>query len=180
MHHAHHRGDDAERGHRVAELGDAVHRNLAFLVVGLDLVVHQVLDLERVQVAAHHQAQVVGEELEHVVVGERSRGYLANSGLCVGLLDVVFDRHQAFLAHLGQDVVEQRHQLHVHGLGVLRSPSASIGSAFSVALIAFDGVADEERAGGGAADHQQLDRLEQRGEVAAGQRKAAEHRDAER
>ena len=37
-------------------------------------------------------------------------------------------------------------------------------------------VADDERADRGAADHQQLDRLEQRAEVAAGEGEAAEDR----
>ena len=39
----------------------------------------------------------------------------------VRVLDVLLDRHQAFLARLLQDVVEQRHQLHVARLRVLRA-----------------------------------------------------------
>ena len=45
----------------------------AFGVMRFDLLVHQIFDLERVQVAADHQAQVVGQEFNDVVVGEDLR-----------------------------------------------------------------------------------------------------------
>ena len=61
-------------GRPSASFCDAVDRHLALVVVGLDLVVHQVLDLERVQVAGDHQAQVVGDELDHVVVVDDPSG----------------------------------------------------------------------------------------------------------
>jgi hypothetical protein len=39
--------------------------------------------------------------------------------------DVLLDRHQAFFARLLQDVVQQRHQLHVARLGVLAALEAA-------------------------------------------------------
>jgi len=52
-----------------------------------------------------------------VIVAHRGV-FLEDLGL-VWRLDILFDRHQAFLAGLLQDVVEHGHQLHVAGLGVL-------------------------------------------------------------
>jgi hypothetical protein len=117
VNHAHDRRHDAECWHRIAHLGDDVDRHFAFAVVGFDLVIHQVLDLEGVQVAADHEPQVVGDELENVMIREYAR-VLREELALLGLLHVGFDRHEAFLAHFGEHVVEQRHQVHVHGLTV--------------------------------------------------------------
>jgi hypothetical protein len=92
-------------------------------VVGVDLGVHQGLDLVRVQVAAHHHAQVVGDEVGHVVVVAHV-GVLLEQRRVVRVFNVFFDRHQALFAGLLQDVVEQRQQLHEAGLGVLASLEA--------------------------------------------------------
>jgi hypothetical protein len=120
VHHAHHRHHDAEGRHRVGHLGDHVRRSMRLVVVGLDLHVHQVLDLECVQVAAHHHAQVVGHELDRMVIGGNAR-VLGEDRAGVGVLDVVLDRHQALLAHLGEDLEQQREQINVKGLVVLRA-----------------------------------------------------------
>ena len=45
-----------------------MHRHFAFLMVGADLVVHQILDLHCIEIATDHQAQIVGHEFEHMVV----------------------------------------------------------------------------------------------------------------
>ena len=52
---------------------DRRDRRVRLVVVGLDLAVHQALDLVRVQVARDHHAQVVGDELDHVVVAADRR-----------------------------------------------------------------------------------------------------------
>jgi hypothetical protein len=93
-------------------------RRVRLLVVGVDLAVHQRLDLVGIEVARHHHAQVVGHELDHMVVVPDVGYFLKISDSC-GVFDVLLDRHQAFLAGLLQDVVEQRHQFHVARLGVL-------------------------------------------------------------
>jgi hypothetical protein len=90
---------------------------MRLLVVGIDFTVHQGLDLVGIEVARHHHAQVVGHELHHMVVAAHRGVLLEYLGL-VGRLDVLLDRHQALLAGLLQDVVEQRHQFHVARLGV--------------------------------------------------------------
>jgi hypothetical protein len=61
-------------------------------------------------------------------------GYFEKIGLCLGILDVVLDRHQALLADLGEDLVEQRQQVDVERLGELRALE-EVGRAFRVALM---------------------------------------------
>src|SRR5579875_471903 len=56
---AHHRRDDAERGHRVADFLQRLRGRFAFHVMRLDLLVHEAFDLERVHVAADHEPQIV-------------------------------------------------------------------------------------------------------------------------
>ena len=140
---------------------------MGFLVVGLDFAVHQRLDFMRVEVARHHHAQVVRHELHHMVVrtdawvfGEQRR--------LLGVLNVSLDRHQPFLARLLQDVVEQRHQVHVARLGVLvaleRCRNGSHRGLEHLGLVVHD-----ERPQGGAAnrDHFKRQRLQQHVHVAA-------------
>jgi hypothetical protein len=110
-------------------------RGVGLLVVGVDLAVHQRLDLVRIEVARHHHAQVVGDELDHVVVVAHRRVLLEQRRV-VRVLDVLLDRHQAFLARLLQDVVEQRQQLHVARLGVLAALEAACPGS-QVALSTF-------------------------------------------
>jgi hypothetical protein len=69
VHDAEHGRHDAEAGQRIGHLLHRMRRLRGLLVVGLKLVVEQALELVGVEVAAHHQAQAVGDELEHVVVG---------------------------------------------------------------------------------------------------------------
>ncbi len=177
MHHAHHRRHNTEGRQAVAQLGDHVGGNRAFVVVGLDLVVHQVFDLEGVHVARHHEAQVVGHEFHDMVVGQHRRVF-REQGRGFRLLDVAFDRHQAFLADLGQHVEQERHQLHVHVLGVVGTlEDGREGLHGGLDRLAV--VTDEECADRGAADHQELQRLEQRCQVAAAEGEAAEHGSAD-
>ncbi len=92
MHDADHRGDDAERRHRVADLVQRLRGRFAFDVMRLDFLVHEALDFERVHVAADHQAQ-------HLL-------QLANdpySGGLVAYLDVITARQQ-LLTSERQDV----------------------------------------------------------------------------
>ena len=56
MHHAHHRGHNTERGQAVGDFLHGVRRHLRLVVMSLDLMVHQVLDFERIHIAADHQA----------------------------------------------------------------------------------------------------------------------------
>ena len=174
MHHAHHGGHDAEGRHSVAHLGDDAGRLFGFVVVGVDFLIHQRFDLERIQVAAHHQAQVIADEIQRVVICLDS-GVIGEQRAFVRGFDVGFDRHHPFAADLGQHHVQQRHHFHIEGLGVLRT--------LEQARQRFDGgvdgllvVTDHEGANAGAEDDQQFGRLEQGPEVSSGQHVAAEHR----
>jgi hypothetical protein len=94
-----------------------------FVVVGFDLAVHERFDLVGVEVARDHHAQVVGDELHHVVVGADGGVFFENLGL-LGFFDVFFNRHQPFFAGFLEDVEHQRHELHVARLGVFAALEA--------------------------------------------------------
>ena len=174
MHDTHHGGNNAERRHGVAELGDAVYGHLTFVVMSADFVVHQVFDLKRVQIAADHQSQVVGHKFEHMVVGENARVF-GKQGTLRRFLDVALDGHQSLLTHLGKNVVEQCHQIHVDGFAVFRTLQTG-GQYLESGLDRFAGIPDEKGARRGTAYHQKLEWLEQGSHVPAGQGEAAEHR----
>ena len=82
VHHAQHRGDDAERRQR-RRPGAAIAATGAcasWWWVSISLSISD-LDLVRVEVARDHHAQVVGDELDHVVVaadGRRTSGTAAS------------------------------------------------------------------------------------------------------
>ena len=88
-------------------------------MVGFDFDVHQVFDFERIQVTPHHQAQVVTEKFDDYVVVDHNR-VLGKNRTVLRVVDIGFDRHQAFFTHLGQQLVQQGKQLHVQRLVVAR------------------------------------------------------------
>ncbi len=71
----------------------------------------------RIEVARHHHAQVIGHELDHMVVAAH-RGVFGEYFRLCRRLHILFNRHQPLFAGLLQDVIEHRHQLHVARLGV--------------------------------------------------------------
>ena len=93
---------------------------MAFLVMGLQFAVNQRFNFIRVEVARDHHAQIVGQELCQVVVFDNVRIRLKQLGF-VGRIDVLFNRHQAFLAGFLQNVKQQGHQLQVAFFGVNRT-----------------------------------------------------------
>ena len=125
-------------------------------VVRLDLGVHQRLDLVRVEVARDHHAQVVGDELDDVVV-VADDGVLLEQRGAVRILDVLLDGHQAFLARLLQDVVQQRQQFHVARLAELAALEAG-AQALHRALDHLHLVVGQERSARRAEDRDELHR----------------------
>ena len=113
--------------------------------------------------------------IDHVVVGEHVR-ILAEQRALLGFLDVALDRHQTFLANLGEDLVQQRHELHVQRLGEFRTLEQG-GQRLERCLAGLRVIADEKRAQRTAADHEQFERLEQRAEMPARERESAEDGD---
>ena len=91
---------------------------MGFCMVGVDFGIHQRFDLVRVQVARHHHAQVVGGELDHMVVISHHGVFLEDFGF-VGRFHIFFNRHQALFAGFLKDLVQHRQQFHVACLGVL-------------------------------------------------------------
>ena len=140
-------------------------RHHRLVMVGLHFIVHEVLDLQRVEVAGDHHPQIVGDKLDQVMVGQQIR-VAREQRAAFRLLHIVLDGHQAFLARLGQDVVEHGHHGQVALLGVLGSLEHR-GKRRHAGLQVLAGVGHDEGAEGCATDHQQLQRLEQRTDVAA-------------
>ena len=173
MHYTHHRSHDTECRQRIAHLGDRIDRNLAFVVMRFDLDVHQVFDLERIEIAADHQAQIVGEKFHAVVIAQYAP-ILGEDWALLRIVDVRFDRHQAFLAHFGEDVVEQGQQFQVQRLRVFGTFQHRRQS-LERALDDLSRIRDEECAARGSEDHEQLDGLDQGTEVSAGEGEAPEH-----
>ena len=171
MHHAHHGGHDAEGGHGVGQLRDGLDRHFRVFVMGFHLVVHQVFDLVGIHIARHHQAQIVGNKFQQVLVAE-GVGILGEHRAAVGIVDIVLDRHQAFLADLAQHVVHQAHQFQIARLGVLRGMKQG-GHGGKRGADGLGVIADKKSPQRRAADHQQLQRLEQRRQMPALQGKAA-------
>jgi hypothetical protein len=84
-------------------------------------------------------------------------GYFWNISASVRVLDVLLDGHQAFLAGLLQDVVQQRQQLHVARLGVLAALEAA-AQARDGGLDHLHLVVGQEGAHRGTADGDHLER----------------------
>ena len=174
MNDAHDRGDDTEGGQRIAHLGDRADRNLALVVMRLDLHVHEIFDLERVEIAADHEPQIVGQELHPMVIRQDAR-ILRKDRALLRIVDVRFDRHQAFFAHLREDVVQQREQLQKKRLVVLGALE-HVRQRLQGALDDLARVRHEKSTGRRAEDHDQFDRLHERTEMAACEGESSEHR----
>jgi len=119
--------------------------------------------------------QVVGDEFHDMVITGDFR-ISRKDGRFGRRLDVFFDRHQAILAGLLQDVVEQGHQRQVTRLGVLGALERS-GDRLAGRLQHLGLVVHHEGPECAAADHQHLDgqRGQYHGNVAAVDDEAAEH-----
>jgi len=80
----------------------------------------QALELVRIQRAANDEAQAIRDEDDHVVVFE-NLGILQEERALLGILQVRFDRQEAILAHLHEDVVDEFEQRHVLLAAVTRA-----------------------------------------------------------
>ncbi len=174
MHHAHHCGDDAEGGQAVADAVQRMRRHLGLVAEGLDLVIHQGLDLEGVHIAVDHHAQVVRQELHHARVGKDAR-ILAEHAAGRRVSDFLLEEQDAFAAGLGEQDIEQRHDFHVQRLAVLAAAKQcrqhAHGGLDRLAIIGAD-----ERADGRACNDDKLCRLIKRAHVATGHGVSAKHR----
>jgi hypothetical protein len=165
VHDAQHRRDDAESWQRV---GDTLHRmsGLArFLVVRLQFVVEQAFQLVRIQIAADDQTQAIGDEFDHVVVGQDAR-IVGEELALLRMLHVCFNREHAGLADLDQNVVDQFQQVDIVLALVLGALDQPHGSAKG-ALDDLQRIADDERAQCGANDGDHFARMPQQQNAAA-------------
>jgi hypothetical protein len=91
-------------------------------------------------------------------------GYLEDRAF-VGILDVVLDRHQAFLAHLGQYLEQHGQQVHVQRLVEVRALE-HLGQRNSVALTALMPLPAMKPPSGEAEDRHVFHGHPQRGQAA--------------
>ena len=141
-------------------------------MVRLELVLEQALELVRIEVAADDQAQAVGDELDHVVIGEDARIFVEQLAL-LGRFDIRLDGEHAGLADLHQDVVEQLQQIQVILALVARALEQPEGGGEG-ALHHLDRIAGNEGAECGAEDDDEFARMPQQQQVAALHEEAAE------
>lgn len=174
VHHPQHRGHDTEGGQRPSQTLQGRNRAVGFLVVGFDFVLHQRLNFVRIEIAGDHHPQVVGDEFHQMVVGQDVRVLLEQRRF-VGLFHVRLDGHQAFLAGLLQQVVQQGQQAHEPGFGVLGAfdgqRNGSCCGLQHLGLIAHDEGAKRPATNGG---HFKRQCLAQHGHVATVQSVDAE------
>ncbi len=165
MNHAEHGGNDAERrqavAHGVERAGDG-----GFLVMmGFQVLVHQVLELVLVLAAHGQQAQIVAQEIHRVVVGQNQRKLCEQSAL-FRILDVRFERQIALGFGQLEQLMQEAEQLAVTILLVLR-PLEHAPETFAEAAEDRLGVADDEGAEGAAQDDHEFERLPQHAQMAA-------------
>ena len=99
---AENRGHDAKRGQSVGDRLERMHRLVPVVRQGLDLLVHQRLDLVRSRVADDDEAAIVADERDQVLVGEQ----LGKIPEYLGFLRVVEMRFD-FAAGLGPELPHQ-------------------------------------------------------------------------
>ena len=73
MHHPHDGGDDTEGWQGIRHGGHDTGGQFGLMMMGIDFHIHQVFDLECIEIAAHHQAQVVAQELDDVMITRNLR-----------------------------------------------------------------------------------------------------------
>ena len=139
-------------------------RRLDLVMVCLDLDVHQVLDLHGIEVAPHHHPQVIGNELHHVMVA-RERRVLAEYRAVLGILNVVFDGHQPFLAYLGKHLEKHRQQVDIKDLRKLRA-FEDPGQRADSRLDDLEIIGCDKATNGQADDRDVLEGYPQRGQAA--------------
>ncbi len=89
-------------------------------MVLLQFQLQQRLELVRLDVAADHQAQAVGDEVDQVVVGLHL-GVVGEQGALGRAFDMVFQCHEAFAARLVEQFIEQAEDIDVILLLVARA-----------------------------------------------------------
>ena len=82
---------------------------MCFVMVGVNFAIHQVFNLVGVEVACDHHAQIVGDELHHMVVMGQVWVFVEQTRV-VRVFHILLDGHQAIFASFLQDVVQQGEQ----------------------------------------------------------------------
>nr|WP_229419438.1 hypothetical protein [Pseudoduganella dura] len=170
-HDAEHGRQNAETGHRFADLAQRLGRLRQFFVDQFQFLLEHAFEFVRVDLAHCHQAEVVDDECQQLLFFQHGRVALEDRAV-LGRLDVGIEGLQAAGGQL-QQLVHQQQQLALE---------------FRVVLLAHDdflqlvrqlvedvpGIAQHERADARAGDHEHLDRVPDRRERAAHQHVPAE------
>ena len=135
----------------------------------------QRFQLMRLDVAADHQAQTVGDEIDQVVVGLHL-GVVAEQRAFGRALDMIFQRHEAFAAGLVEQFIEQAEHIDVVLLLVARALEHTHHGLQGL-LDRLGRGTDQEGAERGAADDDQLIGLPEGTQAAVGTEVAPDHAD---
>src|SRR5690554_4761826 len=142
VYNAHHGHHDTEGWQRVAQFGEHARRFMRLFMMGRNFSVHQGFDFERIQISADHHAQIIRQKFDRMMIGQYIRIALKK---CARFwrLDIVLDRHQPFLAHFGEHLVQQTQQIDVERLVVAFPAQYARGRAQRALDDARRGPADE-------------------------------------
>ena len=169
---AEHRRDDAEAGERVARATQECDGRLLLGVVGLDLGVEQLGQVAR-RAAVNELLEPLHQEVERVMALGDAR-VLGEERALGAVVDVVLERQNALAPHDAEELVEELQEVEVVLLlrcGVLE---AALDRAEQPGA-RLAGRGGEDGADGRATDDDELVRLDQHRQRAAGHGEAAEN-----
>jgi hypothetical protein len=127
------------------------------VMVDVHVQLHHLIHVEGLNTATSSHADGVADEMQGVVVLEEFR-ILREDWAFVWGVAVGFEGHQAFFAGAAEEFVHHFHGFEVFFLGKLRS-AKSAGDAADDGFEDVEGVRDQHRADGGAANDDEFRRL---------------------
>ncbi len=180
--HAQHRGHNAQPGQRIGHGRKRGHRLLFAVVLHFHVEVHHLVHVEGIHAAGDHHAHGVAHELAQMVVLQEIRIGLEDGAL-LRLLHVAFDGEHAAAPGLLQQLVHHAQGGEVARLAEFRGAEDGHGAGGNFFQNAHR-VGDQQRARSGAADDQQLGRLQQHRQMPvlhqiAGRHRAKHHKNAD-
>ncbi|MET3715617.1 hypothetical protein ABMD26_001865 [Pseudomonas sp. PvP001] len=161
-HDAQYRRNDTETGQRIGDTGHGVGRMLELFLHAQQFHVEQAFEFVRRHVARRHDAQVIADERDHLLVLEDG-GVLGEDRAGGDVFDVGLDGHHALATTLVENLEQQAQHFQIVGMAEARLEHLQ-------RLLQHDhgraaGVGLQKRAQGRTADDHHLEGLDQGGQL---------------